>query len=57
MRSTRTWPARAFYRRVIQRQRYRRSCECGSAPRTITAPPAARLISGGILGISVWVTV
>lgn len=45
------------YRRVIQRQRYRRSCECGSEPRTITAPPAARLISGGILGISVWVTV
>jgi len=45
------------YRRVIQRQRYRRSCECDNVAPTITAPPPARLISGGILGISVWVTV
>lgn len=45
------------YRRVIKRQRYRRSCECDNVAPTITAPPPARLISGGILGISVWVTV
>ena len=44
------------YRRVIRRPRYRRSCECGSEPRTITAAPAPRLIRGGMLGISVWVT-
>ena len=45
------------YRRVIKRQRYRRSCECDGTARTIAAPPPPRLISGGILGISVWATV
>ena len=45
------------YRRVIRRPRYRRSCECGSEPRTITAAPAPPLIRGGMLGISVWVTI
>ena len=45
------------YRRVIRRPRYRRSCECGSEPRTITAALAPRLIRGGMLGISVWVTI
>ena len=45
------------YRRVIKRQRYRRSCQCEGAPRLRTAPAPARLIPKGILGISVWVTV
>ena len=43
------------YRRVIKRQRYRRSCQCAAALRT--APPPSRLIPKGILGISIWVTV
>ena len=45
------------YRRVIKRRRYRRSCQCAVAPALRTAPPPARLIPNGILGISVWVTV
>ena len=45
------------YRRVIKRQRYRRSCQCEAAPALRTAPAPSRLIPKGILGISIWVTV
>jgi transposase len=45
------------YRRVIRRRRYQRTCHCPDSPRTITAPPAPKLIPKGLLGISVWVEV
>ena len=45
------------YRRVIKRQRYRRSCQCPGPPRLLTAPLVPRLLPKGILGISIWVTV
>lgn len=45
------------YIRKIRRQRYRRACQCKSAPVIITAPAAARLIPKSPLGISVWTEV
>jgi transposase len=45
------------YRRVIRRRRYQRTCSCANCPRTITAPPAPKLIPKGLLGVSVWVEI
>lgn len=45
------------YRRRIRRRRYRRTCDCPAGPRTVTAPPAAKLIPKGSLGVSVWVEI
>ena len=45
------------YAREIVRTRWRRSCECASSPREVTAPPVARLFEGTPYGISVWVCV
>lgn len=45
------------YRRVYQRQRYRRTCRCNTLPRTVTAPAPPKLIPKGILGISIWVDI
>ena len=45
------------YRRVIRRRRYQRTCDCPVGPRTITAPPAPKLIPKGLLGVSVWVEI
>jgi transposase len=45
------------YRRVIRRRRYQRTCTCSNGPRTVTAPPAAKLIPKGLLGVSVWVEI
>jgi transposase len=45
------------YRRRIRRRRYQRTCACGNGPRTVTAPPAPKLIPKGLLGVSVWVEV
>lgn len=45
------------YRRVIRRRRYQRACDCPVGPRTITAPPAPKLIPKGLLGVSVWVEI
>jgi transposase len=45
------------YRRVIRRRRYRPTCRCGGCWRTYTAPPVAKLIPKGCLGISVWVEI
>jgi transposase len=45
------------YRRVIHRRRYRPTCQCGCLPGIVTAPPPARLIAKGKLGVSVWVSV
>ncbi|MGH8322414.1 MAG: IS66 family transposase [Steroidobacteraceae bacterium] len=43
------------YRRVIRRQRYRRTCQCEALAGIVTAPAPARLIERGKWGISVWV--
>ena len=45
------------YRRVIKRQRYRRSCACAGGSRLVTAAAPPRLIAKGILGVSIWVQV
>lgn len=45
------------YRRLIRRQRYRRTCQCEEVAGIVTAPPPARLIARGKFGISVWVSV
>ncbi|CAN5646268.1 IS66 family transposase [soil metagenome] len=45
------------YRRRIRRRRYQRTCTCSHGPRTITAPPAPKLIPKGLLGVSVWVEI
>lgn len=44
------------YRRVIRRQRAQRTCGC-PGPRTVTAPPASKLIPKSLLGTSVWVEI
>lgn len=45
------------YRRVIQRQRYQPSCQCGCLAGIVTAAPPPKLIPKGKFGISVWVEV
>jgi transposase len=44
------------YRRVIRRRRRQRTCRC-PGPRTVTAPPAPKLIPKSLLGVSVWVEI
>jgi transposase len=44
------------YRRVIRRRRAQRTCGC-PGPRTVTAPPAPKLIPKSLLGTSVWVEI
>ena len=44
------------FRRVIRRRRGQRTCDC-PGPRTVTAPPAAKLIPKSLLGVSVWVEI
>jgi transposase len=44
------------YRRVIRRRRGERTCGC-PGPRTVTAPPAPKLIPKALLGVSVWVEI
>ena len=44
------------FRRVIQRCRYQRTCDC-PGPRTRVAPPAAKLIPKSLLGVSIWVEI
>jgi transposase len=44
------------FRRVIQRQRGQRTCDC-PGPRTCLAPPAPKLIPKSLLGTSVWVEI
>jgi transposase len=46
----------AVYRRVIRRRRGQRTCGC-PGPRTVTAPPAPKLIPKSLLGVSVWVEI
>jgi transposase len=45
------------HRRIIRRRRYRRTCACSGSPRTVTAPPAPKLIPKSRLGLSVWVEI
>jgi transposase len=45
------------HRRRIRRRRYQRTCACAVGPRTVTAPPAPKLIPKGLLGVSVWVEI
>jgi len=45
------------YRRIYQRQRYRRTCGCNTLPATLTALVPPKLIPKGILGISIWVEI
>jgi transposase len=44
------------YRRVLRRRRGQRTCGC-PGPRTVTAPPAPKLIPKSLLGVSVWVEI
>ena len=44
------------YRRVIRRRRGQRTCDC-PGPRTVTAPPAPKLIPKSLLGVSLWVDI
>jgi transposase len=44
------------FRRVIHRRRGQRTCDC-PGPRTVMAPPAAKLIPKSLLGVSVWVEI
>ena len=45
------------HKRRIVRPRWRRSCDCTSSAREVTAPPVARLFENTPYGISVWVCV
>ncbi len=45
------------HRRQIRRRRYRATCDCDPARRTLTAPPPPKLIPKGNYGISIWVHV
>lgn len=45
------------HRRRIRRRRYRATCDCDLSRRTLTAPPAPKLIPKGNYGISIWVHV
>ena len=42
------------YENTIVRPRYRRTCDCASAPREVTAPAVTRLFETTPYGISVW---
>ena len=44
------------YRRVIRRRRGQRTCSC-PGPRSVTAPPAPKLIPKSLLGVSLWVEI
>ena len=43
------------YRRRIRRRRYRASCDCNPARRTLTVPPLPKPIPKGNYGTSIWV--
>ena len=42
------------HKRVIQRERFRRTCECASSPIEVSAPPVPRLFRGTPYGITFW---
>jgi len=45
------------HRRIIKRPRYKKTCHCAGLPGVITAPPPARVIKKGKLGVSAWVEI
>ena len=45
------------HRRRFRRRRYRAACHCNPGRRTLTAPPAPKLIPKGNYGVSIWVLV
>jgi transposase len=45
------------HRRQIRRRRYRATCDCDLASRTLTASPPPKLIPKGNYGVSIWVLV
>ena len=45
------------HRRRIRRRRYRATCDCDPARRTLVAPPPPKLIPKGNYGLSIWVHV
>jgi transposase len=45
------------HRRQIRRRRYRATCNCDPAQRTLTAPPPPKLIPKGNYGVSIWALV
>lgn len=45
------------YRRVLRRQRYRRTCQCQGVAGIVAAPAPSRLIARGKFGVSLWVQV
>ena len=42
------------HKRVIRRERFRRTCECVSSPIEVSAPPVPRLFRGTPYGITFW---
>ena len=42
------------HKRVIRRERFRRTCECASSPIEVSAPPVPRLFRGTPYGITFW---
>ena len=40
--------------RVIDRTRWRKTCQCSDTPVEVSAPPVPRLFPGTVFGISVW---
>ena len=40
--------------RVIDRTRWRKTCQCSDTPEEVSAPPVPRLFPGTVFGISVW---
>ena len=42
------------HKRVLQRERFRRTCECASSPIEVSAPPVPRLFRGTPYGITFW---
>ena len=42
------------HKRVVRRPRWRRSCDCASSPREVSAPPVPRLFINSLYGTSFW---
>jgi transposase len=45
------------HRRIVRRQRYRPTCQCGVVAGVVTPPPPPRVIPKSMLGVSIWVMV
>ena len=45
------------HRRIIHRNRYRKTCSCPQSKGIMTAPPPPRLLPKGMIGVSIWTDV